>query len=922
MRTDRLLLATLALCAVLAGAAQAAATPLTLYVATNGNDSWSGKLAAPAAADGPFATLERARDEIRKLKQAGDLPSGGVVVEIRGGDYLFSKSLELTANDSGTKDAPIVYRAYKGEVVRLCAGQRIPGFKAVTDPAILSRLDPSARGKVMEADLKALGITSYGQVPTIYRGQVPLLELFVDDQPMQLARWPNEGWWTIFKPAVAGSKPGPGNPTGTPSAFYYHGDRPQRWLNSDDVILRGYWRQDWYEEGQKIAKIDPQAKIITFSALCAYGIGGGLRRYYALNVLDEVDMPGEYYLDRKTGKLYFWPPADLGKKQVWVSTLPSPVVNMTNTDFVTLRGLTLAYGQGNAVNLTGCSDDQIVKCVIRDFAGAAVIVSKGTRCGVEGCDIYQIGRAGLMLDGGDRKTLTPGEDYADNNHIHHWARLERTYAGAIHLTGVGNRATHNLLHHAPHSAVFFYGNDHLIEFNEMHHLMLETHDAGACYMGRNFTCEGNMIRYNFIHHRGAYGIGSSGVYLDDGNAGNTIFGNIFYKGTWATVLGGSRDTKVLNNLFVDCEPAVNIDDRAYNHLGKDGQKGQLDSWTLDEVPYQQPPWSTRYPRLARILEDEPGEPKYNEVAYNVRYNGTWTYLNRSHKDKTPLEQLVNFHDNWLQGDPKFVDPRNLNFQLQDNSPVYKRLRGFQRIPVDKIGCYASADRVQWPIPNFQRDRTEPMQQDKVVNPPEAPWLKPAPLAAYRLTAPLVLDGQEGAGEWPASDAKPVSIAQTPDRTQLPYTAPHSLARVAYDDNYLYVLLVNQCRDSKFLSKGSAWGKDDGAEVCFQAAGKTPIYVIHGFANGKAEAVTDGGATAEQVKALAEAGLALKTSVQPDSWTAEFRIPLQAIGITPKAGDKLLFNIGIRQAAEDGWLAWAGTEAQNWRVDKAGELVFR
>ena len=167
-----------------------------------------------------------------------------------------------------------------------------------------------------------------------------------------------------------------------------------------------------------------------------------------------------------------------------------------------------------------------------------------------------------MLNGGDRNMLTPAKHFAINNHLHHFGRLMRTYAGAIHVEGVGNLVAHNLLHHAPHSAVFFNGNDHVIEFNEMHHLMLETHDAGAVYMGRNWTCTGNMIRYNFIHHRGAFGIGSSGVYLDDGNAGNTIFGNVFYKGTWATVLGGSRNTTVENNIFIDCEPAVNVDDRA------------------------------------------------------------------------------------------------------------------------------------------------------------------------------------------------------------------------------------------------------------------------------------------------------------------------------------------------------------------------
>jgi hypothetical protein len=63
--------------------------PLTLYVATCGNDAWSGKLAQPNAEqrDGPFATIERARDEIRRMKTGGGLPKEGMVVEILGGRY-------------------------------------------------------------------------------------------------------------------------------------------------------------------------------------------------------------------------------------------------------------------------------------------------------------------------------------------------------------------------------------------------------------------------------------------------------------------------------------------------------------------------------------------------------------------------------------------------------------------------------------------------------------------------------------------------------------------------------------------------------------------------------------------------------------------------------------------------------------------
>jgi hypothetical protein len=901
----------LPVCLLLLAVAVVIAAPLTVYVAPNGSDAASGLTVTT-----PFATPERARDELRAQRAAGKLPPEGAVIELAAGAYPLAHGLELTKDDSGTAAGPIVIRAARGVEARLVGGQRVPRFGPVTDPQVLNRLDKSAWGKVVQADLKALGITTFGEIPGLYRGDKPLLELFFDGRPMQLARWPNDAWWTIWKVKQSGARPSAADPKGAPGAFYYHGDRPERWLKNPDILLRGYWRHDWYEEGQKIAQIDPQAKIITFTSPCAYGVGGGLRRYYALNILEELDAPGEWYLDRATGQLYFWPPAPLSQAEAWVSTVPGPLVSLKECAFVRLEGLIIEDGQSDGVVITSGSDNEIARCVIRNLGGAGVSVQGGFRNAVRGCDLYEIGRGAVYLNGGDRKTLTPGEHVVDNCHIHHFGRLQRTYAGAVHLDGVGNRCTHNLLHHAPHSAVLFFGNEHLIEFNEMHHLMLETHDAGACYMGRDFTCQGNMLRYNFIHHRGAFGIGSSGIYLDDGNAGNTIFGNIFHKGTWATVLGGSRDTKVLNNIFVECEPAVNIDDRAYNHLGEQGTL----TMRLAGLPYREPPWSTRYPKLARIMEDERGEPLYNVVAHNVRYKGTWTCLNRRKEGKPPLEEITTFEDNWLEGDPKFVDAKHLNFQLREDSPVYRKLTGFERIPVEQIGCYQDPLR---PIANFARDREEPMQPDRIVNPPEAPWLKPPPFPAYRLAAPVVLDGVESPGEWPAAgDGKPVMIAQTPDRTAIPYTAPRSFARAAYDDTALYVLVTNQTRDEKTLTRGDKWGSDDGVEVCFRAGTDGPIVVVHGFVNGRVEAVRDGGATAAQVRQLQQAGLALKTSIGPGAWVAEFRLPLAALGIVPKVGEKLQFNLGVRRMAESDWLAWAGTEAQNWRVDKAGELVFK
>ena len=131
-----------------------------LFVAPGGSDQNSG------TKEKPFATLERSREEVRILQRKEGLPKGGVIVWLRGGTYEFNETFELTKEDSGTKDAPIVYRAFEGEEVRLAGGKGIPSsaFKTLTDSTILKRLVPAANGKVLQVDLKAQGITNFGEM--------------------------------------------------------------------------------------------------------------------------------------------------------------------------------------------------------------------------------------------------------------------------------------------------------------------------------------------------------------------------------------------------------------------------------------------------------------------------------------------------------------------------------------------------------------------------------------------------------------------------------------------------------------------------------------------------------------------------------------------------------------------------------------
>ena len=176
-------------------------TVTSLYVGGDGNDAWCGRLREANAerTDGPFATLARARDAIRAMKASAGLPPGGITVTVRGGDYPLGETLAFAAEDSGTAAAPIVYRAAKGETVRLSGGVRITDWRPVGNRETLNRLPREARDHVLRADLRAHGVGDFGAAESApkWAQSDPGLELFFRGERMTLARYPNEGFLHI-----------------------------------------------------------------------------------------------------------------------------------------------------------------------------------------------------------------------------------------------------------------------------------------------------------------------------------------------------------------------------------------------------------------------------------------------------------------------------------------------------------------------------------------------------------------------------------------------------------------------------------------------------------------------------------------------------------------------------------------------------
>ncbi len=484
--------------------------------------------------------------------------------------------------------------------------------------------------------------------------------------------------------------------------FTYIDDRPSQWAgNLEDVWMYGHWFYDWADSHQKISSIDTVKKEIVTIGQEPYGYKAG-QWYYYQNILEELDQPNEWYLDRTSGILYFWPPSPVNAGKTTVSVLPNYLFDGKQVSNIKLQGLSFEGVRGNGLRITG-DNNLINNCDVYNIGSDAISIS-GNSNGVINSRIHDIGDSAVIVTGGDRQTLTPGNNYISDNEINaigQWSSMARI---GITLNGVSNTASHNYIHDLPHIAILFNGNDHIIEYNKIENVVTEAKDAGAIYGGRDWSGRGTMIRYNYFKNiTGLNGNGCNGVYLDDALSGNTIFGNIFYLvksadfGGGSAFIGGGRDNTIENNIFVESGNAVHVDARGMSresgsmHInqgpGDPIQDGVM-VVNLKKVPYQTPPWSTKYPSLVNILNDNPEQPKGNIITRNINWKGSWAYIESVALPFLQIEDNFGTEDLLLQQNPLFMSEANEDFRLQPNSPALAL--GFQQIDLSTVGPRAEA----------------------------------------------------------------------------------------------------------------------------------------------------------------------------------------------------------------------------------------
>lgn len=651
-----------------------------VYVSPDGSDDNLGTRKRP------LATLREARGIMRD--------EAGGTIWLAAGQYHVRTGFSLEAADSGTKEEPLVIRSVVPHAARITGAKEVTGFQRIAEERAAELISEKARSHVMVADLKSQGFPELEKLPDRFRAP-GCEEVVVDGRPLQSARWPNEGFAT-FTEVI---DPGASDPVHwvtrevyRPGSFRFPNARPEHWDSSRGVYLHGFWCYDWYDDALRVATYDAESRELRFAAKSPYGIGNpwdedSQREFYALHVFEELDRPGEYYLDRQERKLYLWPAGDLKESSVVVSLCQKPLLTMNRTSHVVLRDLVFENGCDRGVRMKNCSRGKIENCIVRNLGLGGIGCSGGSHNTIVGCEVTRTGSRAVWLKAGDRKSLTDGNCSVIGNHLHHVGRHDWGGGRGVTLRGCGNRVAHNLIHHCPTGAISYGGNEHTLELNEIHHVCELYSDVGVFYTGRDWASRGNLVRWNYIHHViNKDGHGSQAIYLDDCDSGDRVVGNIVFGGGGRGVLlGGGRDNTIEGNLFLFLPKGIHVDARGPRGITLD----KPGSWNLkakcEEVGYRSSLWKSRYPKLARILDEKPLLPLGNVMRNNIfiACEKPWALAGDVKEEWLTRENNVE----WPAGRFPFLpgSATGNELDLSKLPRIRDELPGFDPIPYEKIG---------------------------------------------------------------------------------------------------------------------------------------------------------------------------------------------------------------------------------------------
>lgn len=705
-----------------------------IFVSTVGDDSGDG------SEEEPLRTLEKAIDVANEMREDSDKL---IEILLREGTYSVTNTIKII--NSQKDDSLLKISAYQGEKVTINAGVDIPlSAMNIADSNFTNAIiDKPNAGSVLQYNLKDAQIEDLGEISL--RGHLisdekeAQAELSLNGEVQKLAGWPNGEYTGLIKPTDSneyGKRTKSGIANGC--SFQVNYDRPSQWSKPEQAWLSGTIGPNYEFDYYPVSRFDSEEKRVYLSR-------GALGKYYTEpyyrfeNVPEELDEPGEYYIDRQSGMLYFYPPEDAPKDSVLTITMSTPTLDVSgkapnsmfrieNSKNIVFENLIFKGGRGSAITGKNNSNIQFINCEINSFGENGIRFDASTDIKISDCKIHDVGQDGILfVSCGNYKTLSPSNIVVSNNDIYNFARLERSYKTGIDFgyRCVGATAANNHIHNGPHAGMIFYGVNNDIYGNEFDNLVTEFSDMDALYCNNsNYPWErGNKIHNNYFHDigkssmNGRHQINVRAIRTDNRGCGLNIYENLFYNigdggngngnnGIGAITAEGTRN-RIFNNLFVDCNEAyfntlqykeietaddgTLYPDTIINSSGVEVANTINGAKVADlkkQMENYLPVYGKQFPELYNYFYEHPNMSKTNEFKNNMiiniaiplsNFNGT-----QNEEGFRGSQMLTAASGNYVStSDPGFVSYDNGNLELSSSATLL--VEGLPKFEMSSFG---------------------------------------------------------------------------------------------------------------------------------------------------------------------------------------------------------------------------------------------
>lgn len=638
----------------------------------------------------PFPSIEKARQALKSI----DHKNKTVRVKVHGGRYYQTETIKFDSNDSGTKNNPIIYEAAGDGDVTLSGSVSIDftKFKPVTDPDVVKRLADGMQAHVGVIDLKQFGLTS-DAVDFISNTQKAVYEypnilgVYLNGQKQTLAKYPNSGWLKIVRVVKEGGRyPNYSEASNGDVIEIPNLPNLERWTQAPDIQIQGYISAEYAKDWRQIKSIDIEKRELTF---LKYSMGTPQKngRFQILNLLEEIDMPGEWYIDKRTCQMYYYPSHSLreGYDTLSIATLDKEFVSFEGASNIVLEGIGFEESAADGIYMDeNCDNITISHCDLKNIGGIGITVN-GTNILVSGCTLEATSKRAVELKGGDMATLTHANNEVSNCHFYNTG-IEGggNSDGAVHMSGCGLKCNYNTMHHIVNYPISFYTCESEMMNNEIFNNIRQTADAAVIYTGRSFLYQGNKIQYNFLYENTMFdyssGLGSHAIGFDDWSSGNDVSWNIIYMGKKTGTVSGasvaSRDSTESYNTTI-CATSGNT--ASYRDVPEVFTNTGFWRSTLDQLfqnsqkfDTSNAKWSSKYSSYDKIMEDIAADnnmilPRNNNIIGNLAVDCVKT------EQYYPEEILTPERNNKIEGNVSldtydvFVDPDNRDYRVKSSA---------------------------------------------------------------------------------------------------------------------------------------------------------------------------------------------------------------------------------------------------------------